>query len=75
MLSKMIVGSLESLIEVCLWIFLLFCLVAGAKMGGGTGAIVGLIVGFVFAVMFFGGFLVLLDIRKSVRTIELKHKS
>ena len=81
MLTKMIVSSYEVLIEITLWLFLLICLVAGWKIGGGfngdgfNGAIGGLIVGFAFAVMFFGAFLVLHDIRKSVRAIESKYNS
>lgn len=83
MLTKMIVSSYEVLIEFALWIFLLICLVAGWKIGSGffgasagfVGAIGGLAIGFVFAVMFFGAFLVLHDIRKSVRVIESKHIS
>ena len=76
MLTKMIVSSYEVLIEITLWLFLLICLVAGWKIGDGfIGGIGGLIVGFAFAVMFFGAFLVLHDIRKSVRAIESKHNS
>lgn len=70
MLSKMIVSSYEILIEVCLWLFLLIALVGGWMANGFLGGIAGLLVGFVFAVMFFGAFLVLSDIRKSVRIIE-----
>lgn len=44
-------------------------------MGGMSGAIAGLVIGFAFAVMFFGAFLVLHDIRKSVRAIEARHNS
>jgi len=70
MLSKMIVSSYETLIEISLWLFFLISIVAGWKAGGFMGAVAGLIVGFVVAVMFFGAFLVLSDIRKSVRNIE-----
>ena len=76
MLSKMIVSSYEMLIEIALWLFLIGCLIAGWTFGKGVvGAIGGLLVGFVFAVMFFGAFLVLSDIRKSVRVLEARHKS
>lgn len=71
MLSKMIVSSYEMLIEISLWLFLLLALIGGWVAGNGfMGGIAGLLVGFVFAVMFFGAFLVLSDIRKSVRVIE-----
>ncbi|MDH5327210.1 MAG: hypothetical protein OEZ68_19435 [Gammaproteobacteria bacterium] len=80
MLSKLIVSSYEALIEAALWLFLVICLVGG-WYGGSTmdqsfvGAISGLILGFVFAVMFFGAFLVLSDIRKSVRELETLNAS
>lgn len=71
MLSKIIVSSFELLVEVSLWLFLLMSVVAGWNFGDGfLGAIGGLIAGFVFAVMIFGAFLVLSDIRSSVRNIE-----
>ena len=73
MLSKLIVSSYGMLIEVSLWLFLLIALVAGWKVGDGfMGGIVGLLLGFVFGVMFFGAFLVLSDIRASVRAIEAR---
>jgi len=76
MLTQIILSSYEVLIEITLWVFLLICLVAGWYIWEGVlGAIYGLIVGFVFAVMFFGAFLVLHDIRKSVRALEAKHNS
>lgn len=71
MLSKFIVSSYEVLIEISLWLFLLISLVAGWNLGNGFfGSLIGLVMGLVFAVMFFGAFLVLSDIRKSVRQIE-----
>jgi len=70
MLSKMIVSSYEMLIEISLWLFLLIALIGGWMAKGFIGAIIGSLLGFVFAVMFFGAFLVLSDIRKSVRAIE-----
>ena len=66
MLSKMIVSSYEALIEIALWLFLIICVVGGFKSGGMMGAIGGIVIGFVVSVMFFGAFLVLADIRKSV---------
>jgi len=75
MLSKLIVSSYEILIEISLWLFLLISFIAGWSLGDGFfGAIGGLIVGFVFSVMFFGAFLILSDIRTSVRKIEASKK-
>ena len=75
MLSKIIVSSYEVLIELSIWLFLLISVISGWKMGDGLfGAIGGLIIGFVFSVMFFGAFLILSDIRSSVRQIEKSQK-
>ena len=71
MLTKLIVSSYQTLIEISLWLFLIFCLIVGWYMDSGVrGAIVGLVAGFVLAVMLFGAFLTLGDIRQSVRNIE-----
>lgn len=71
MLSKIIVTWYSVLIEVALWLFLVTCLVVGWNYGEGfKGAMIGLITGFLVAVMVFGAFLVLIDIRKAVREIN-----
>jgi len=70
MLSKLIVSSYHMLIEISLWLFLLMAVIGGWMAKGFMGGVAGLLIGFVFAVMFFGAFLVLSDIRKSVRAIE-----
>ncbi|MEY8239920.1 MAG: hypothetical protein RPT25_06220 [Cycloclasticus sp.] len=70
MLSKIIVDSYATLIEVSLWLLLLVALIGGWQSGGFMGAIVGLIGAFIFGAMFMGAFLVLEDIRKSVKDIE-----
>ena len=80
MLTKIIVSSYEILIEIALWFFLIGCLVFGWNAGKHSGnaflsSIGALIVGFFFAVIFFGAFLVLSDIRKSVRALEARHNS
>jgi len=80
MLTKIIVGAYETLIEIALWLFLIGFLIAGWVFGsevfdnGVLGAIVGLLGGFIVAVMFFGAFLILIDIRSSVKAIENKIK-
>ena len=80
MLTKLIVSSYEKLVEVTLWIFLLACVIGGSYLGslsdnaiyGGVG---GLVLGFVVAVLLFGAFLILGDIRNSVRKIEAQNAS
>jgi hypothetical protein len=70
MLSKIIVDSWSILIEISLWLLLLTGLITGWNAGGFLGAIGGLIGAFIFGSMFLGAFLVLEDIRKSVKVIE-----
>jgi hypothetical protein len=70
MLSKIIVNSWSLLIEISLWLLLLSALIAGWQAGGFMGAIGGLVIAFIFGSMFLGAFIVLDDIRKSVRAIE-----
>lgn len=70
MLSKIIVGSWSTLIEISLWLLLLVSLISGWQAGGFFGAIGGLIGAFIFGAMFLGAFLALDDIRKTVKAIE-----
>jgi hypothetical protein len=70
MLSRIIVSSWAVLIEISLWLLLLAALVGGWQAGGIGGAIGGLVVAFIIGSMFLGAFLVLEDIRKSVKAIE-----
>lgn len=70
MLSRIIVNSWAVLIEISLWLLLLVAIIGGWHTGGFGGAIVGLIVAFIVGSMLLGAFLVLEDIRKSVRAIE-----
>ena len=70
MLTKIIVGAYATLIEISLWLILLVALVGGWQAGGFMGAIGALIGAFIFGAMFMGAFLVLEDIRKSVKAIE-----
>jgi hypothetical protein len=78
MLSKMIVDMYQRFIELSLWLSL-FIFVAGGwnfsnpvtgQGGGAIGAGIGFLIWVVVAVVFFGAFLVLEDIRKSVKKIE-----
>jgi hypothetical protein len=70
MLSKVIVSSWAVLIEISLWLVLLAALIGGWQAGGIGGAIGGLVVAFIVGSMFLGAFLVLDDIRRSVKAIE-----
>lgn len=70
MLSKVIVSSYSMLLEVAIWLILLGGLVGGWAEGGVAAAIGGLIVSFIVSVVFFGAFLALVDIQKSVREIK-----
>lgn len=70
MLSKLIVTSYKILIEIAMWLILLIGFIGGWSQKGFLGAIGGLIVAFIFCVVFFGAFLVILDIQKSVKAIE-----
>ena len=73
MLSRIIVGAYATLIEISLWLLLFVAIIGGWKVGGFIGAIGGLISAFILGAMFIGAFLVLEDIRKSVKAIENKN--
>lgn len=75
MLSRIIVASYKMLLEISMWIILIGSFIGGWAMRGFGGAIVALIVAFVFCVVVFGGFLVLVDIQTSVREIENRGKA
>ena len=70
MLSKIIVRTWSILIEISLWLLIFISIVGGWMSGGFFGAVGGLIIAFLFGSMFLGAFLVLEDIRKSVKAIE-----
>ena len=79
MLTRLIVSFYSGLIEIALWLLIAVGGIAGYKftstVGGGDSAFIGGVVGaavvFVIAAVLFGGFLVLDDIRRSVRRIEV----
>lgn len=80
MLTKIIVSSYDKLVEVTLWLFLIGCVIGGAVLGNMQehaiyGGIGGLVFGFVFAVLVFGAFLILGDIRNAVRKIEAQQSA
>jgi hypothetical protein len=75
MLSRIIVQSYQLLLEISMWVVLLGCFIAGWVFLGFLGAILGLIIGFIYCVMFFGAFLTLADIQKSVRAMETRPRA
>ncbi len=79
MLSRIIVSAYAVFIEIALWLSLSLSIIGGWHFGyqeayldyqGVIGALSGLVIWFVMAVIFFGAFLVLEDIRRSVKKIE-----
>lgn len=70
MLSKLIVKFYAILIEVSIWLLLLGALIGGLQADGLMMGIMSLIGAFIFCTMVMGAFLVLEDIRKSVKAIE-----
>jgi len=73
-LSRIILSCYELLLELSLWLFILICFVGGWQLNGFIGAVGLLIVGFVIAVMSFGLFLTVSEIRRMVKKIESKLK-
>lgn len=70
MLSKIVVSLYTALLEIGLWLILLVGAVAGWQAKGFFGAIGGIVMAAIFGAVFFGAFLVLNDIRASVKEIE-----
>lgn len=69
-LSTLIVSAHGLLIEISLWLSLLLAVAFGFYMWGVGGAVVGLILWFIFTVFLVGPLLILQDIRKFVKRIE-----
>ncbi|MYJ94632.1 MAG: hypothetical protein F4053_03280 [Proteobacteria bacterium] len=70
MLKNLILGSYSILIEVALWLLFAAALIGGYMVNEVIGAIVGLILAFLFAVLVVAPFLLIEDIRNRVRRIE-----
>lgn len=79
MLSTLIVNSYKVLIEISLWLSLSLSIIGGFAVGshassmfygGFLSVVVAVFVWFIFAVVVFGTFLVLEDIRQRVKNIE-----
>ena len=69
-LSKVIVNAYEALIEIILWLSLLISVITGAMVKEFLGMFIGLGVWLIAAVLIFGTFLVIVDIRGRVERIE-----
>ena len=69
-LKKLLINSYGILIEVSLWLLFVIALVGGYMMNEVTGAIICLILAFLFSVLIVAPFLLIEDIRNSVRRIE-----
>jgi len=74
MLSRIIVASYATLLEISIWVILIGSFVGGWSIRGFGSGLLSLGMAFIFCAVFFGAFLVLLDIQKSVRTIEARQK-
>ena len=70
MLRKLLIDSYTVLVELALWLMFIVALVAGYQVGGGIGAIIGLIIAFLFSVLIIAPFLLIADIREIVKRIE-----
>ncbi len=73
-LSRLAVTWLEWVIEIGMWLTLIGAFIGGFMAGEGffgslIGAIISTIVAGVFAALIFGGFVVLIDIQKTVKKI------
>ena len=69
MLSKSIVNTFHSFIELVLWLTLGGFMVAGWQIEGIGAALVGLLAWVVFAIILVGPILLIADIQKSVEKI------
>lgn len=70
MLSKLILNSYKTLLEISMWLILVGSFVGGWIGKGFIGGIVSLVVAFIFCVVTFGAFFVLMDIQSSVKAIR-----
>ncbi len=70
MLSKLIVNSYKVLIEIALWCSLVLTLGMGIVTAGVIGLLIGGVAWLIFSALLFGAFLILIDIRDRVKSIE-----
>lgn len=72
MLTKIVVKLYAVILEVGLWLILLVGLVGGWQANGFFGGVLGVIFSAILGAVFFGAFLVLEDIRATVKEIKEK---
>ncbi|MEE9354444.1 MAG: hypothetical protein V3U75_02535 [Methylococcaceae bacterium] len=70
MVSKLVVSFYQLLLEISMWLTLIICVYGEWNANGFLGLFGGLIAGFIIIVVIFGAFLIIGDIRESVRAIE-----
>lgn len=69
-LTRIIRGFFEPLLEVLLWVTLIVALVAGANFDSIMGVFYAFLIWLVIAILFLGAVLIIADIRKIVKNIE-----
>lgn len=74
MLSTLVVKLYTALLEICLWLMLLFGFFVGYNAYGFMGGLGGLLAAAAFGAVFFGAFLVLNDMRARLETLESQSK-
>ncbi|MDZ7781521.1 MAG: hypothetical protein U5K56_00730 [Halioglobus sp.] len=70
MLSKLVVSLYRVLLEIALWVLLIVGFIGGWQADGLLTGILGLISAAIVGAVFFGAFLVIIDIRDRVKAIE-----
>jgi FtsH-binding integral membrane protein len=75
MLSKLIVSSYGILLEIAMWVIIIGSFIGGWVRSGFGAALLALVVAFIFCIVFFGAFLIFVDIQKAVRSIEARQNS
>ncbi|MGV6847011.1 MAG: hypothetical protein ACWA5A_01400 [Marinibacterium sp.] len=74
-MTKFLVSSYAILVEICLWLFFLGAAIGGYQIGGGGGgALIGLIVAFVFSVIFIAPSLMIDEMRARLAKIETRSR-
>ena len=75
MLSKLIVSSFSAMLEIAIWIILLLAFLGGWAGANFFGGLLAILLAFLVCVIVFGSLFTLIDIQKTLRTIEEKQKS
>ena len=70
MLSKFIINSYEGLLELSIWLVVIVGTIAGFASNGLVGGLIAFVCALIFCTVFYGAFLTLIDIRKTLKSIE-----